>query len=305
MSPALPLSSCSWAAMPPSLSNCALSQPHHNGLFIEERHSGKHHCSVPASPQHSLVLVLESDGGMVSQKRDGLSFEGVRYASDISIIPAGSSGHCHCEAHSRAIQIMLPPSLLNDVAATAVQSDDWNLSVRFNARDDKLRQLILLLHQEAKESQNATDARGDELMFDSLTTALAVQLLRHHSYVHATTEEPACELCGGLSLRAQRQIVEYVQDNLTGEVRLDDMASVVGLSRYHFLRAFKASMGLTPHQYVIQQRVELAKKMMAQNRFSLREIAYSCGFGDQSHLTRHFRRLTGATPKAFGARLAD
>lgn len=274
-------------------------------LVIKEGVSREHRCHVSAAPEHRLSLLLESNDGIVRQWRDGQRFEGIRRTGDIMIIPAGSVGYCHSEACSRGVEVRIPPSLLANVFAGGVETAPHQLATRFDVHDERLRYLILLLHQEAKERATAPNTKADSLMFDSLATALAVQLLRHHSQTKSVVDELNRELGGGLSFQAQHQVLDYIQENLAGEVQLDDMASVVGLSRYHFLRAFKTSMGLTPHQYVVGQRVELAKRLITQNRFSLREIAHLCGFGDQSHLTRQFRRITGVTPKAFGASSAD
>ncbi|MEG4942592.1 helix-turn-helix transcriptional regulator [Microcoleus sp. F4-D5] len=76
-----------------------------------------------------------------------------------------------------------------------------------------------------------------------------------------------------------------------------ELAGIAQLSPYYFSRAFKQSVGISPHQYVIQQRVERAKQLLLQGNMSLYEIAIACGFTHQSHLTRHFKRLTGVTPK--------
>jgi len=269
-------------------------------VHVEAKEGHSHECEVPGFAQHQVFLLLESDGGRMRQRRGGVVFEGVPQPGDITIVPAFSGGHCHSEAKTRTVQVRLQPAWLEEVGQS-LASGALPLAVRFAVHDEKLKNLILLLHQEFRERE--ADARGasDNLMVDSLSTALAVQLLRHHAEKHASMEETTCDLCGGLSARAQRQVLEYVEDNLAEEVSLDAMAGVVGLSRYHFLRSFKASFGLTPHQYVIEQRVELAKTLIGQGRFSLRDIAHRSGFSDQSHLTRHFRRLTGATPKAFGA----
>lgn len=270
-------------------------------LWIGEHERQAHQCHSPAQTKHHLSLVLETDGGRIRQRRAGKAFDWVPQAGDISVIPAASDGHCQSEAWTRRIVVQLPPQFLDEVAQEAFPSQALNLSVRFAARDETLRNLILLLYSEAQQPTGAEGSKGDGLMLESLTTALAVQLLRQHAEQHEAMEEPTCELCGGLSLRAQRQVLEYINDHLTGDVSLETMARLVGLSRYHFIRAFKSSLGLTPHQYVVQQRVEKAKQLMATSRYPLREIAQMSGFADQSHFTRHFRRLTGTTPKAFAA----
>jgi AraC family transcriptional regulator len=287
----------------PSLS-CAITAhslplPGSTKLRIGEGERQAHHCLVPAQPSHQLTLMLETDGGRIRQRRAGQLFDWVPQAGDISIVPAYTKGHCHSEAWTRRIVVQLQPELLEEVARDAFDSEALNLAVRFATRDETLHRLILLLHHEALQQEAAKSGKAETLLMDSLTTALAVQLLRHHARHHIAMQETTCDLCGGLSLRAQRQVVEYIADHLSGDVSLDALAKVVGLSRYHFIRAFKNTMGVTPHRYVVQQRVATAQKLMAAGRLPLREIAQQCGFADQSHFTRQFRRVTGTTPKAF------
>jgi AraC family transcriptional regulator len=77
------------------------------------------------------------------------------------------------------------------------------------------------------------------------------------------------------------------------------MAGAAGLSPNHFSKLFKRSTGLSSHQYVIRQRIEKAKALLAGTNLSVAVVAQACGFSDQAHLTRHFRRLVGATPARF------
>ena len=70
------------------------------------------------------------------------------------------------------------------------------------------------------------------------------------------------------------------------------------MSPYHFMRLFKKSTGKSPHQYVIEARVRKAKDLLATGKLSVCEAAYRVGFVDQSHLTRHFKRIFGLPPKA-------
>ncbi|WP_258001471.1 helix-turn-helix domain-containing protein, partial [Fischerella thermalis] len=63
--------------------------------------------------------------------------------------------------------------------------------------------------------------------------------------------------------------------------------------------SIKQSMGIAPYQYVIQQRVEKSKQLLKQGKVTITDIALQCGFANQSHFTKHFRQITGVTPKAY------
>jgi AraC family transcriptional regulator len=80
-------------------------------------------------------------------------------------------------------------------------------------------------------------------------------------------------------------------------LELEELAQQVGMSLFYFSRLFKQSLNITPHQYVIGQRVERAKQLLRNSELPLADIALECGFANQGHLNRHFKRLTGVTPK--------
>ena len=111
--------------------------------------------------------------------------------------------------------------------------------------------------------------------------------------------QPAPQAHGGLSAGAMRRVQEYMKAHLGESVDLSMLAGVAGLSVHHFARQFKQSIGVTPHHYLTQKRVERAQEMLAQTDLSLSEIAYAAGFSDQSHLARHFRQMLGTTPREF------
>lgn len=101
----------------------------------------------------------------------------------------------------------------------------------------------------------------------------------------------------GLSKRDLKRVTDYLSDNLTADVSLDALAGVVCISPSHFCYLFKQSTGMSPHQYVIRQRVEKAKSLLLAGEMTIADVASSVGFSDQAHLTRHMRRILGATPK--------
>lgn len=93
-----------------------------------------------------------------------------------------------------------------------------------------------------------------------------------------------------------------VLDDLTADIPVAELASRCGLSRSHFARAFKASMGLPPHRWLIRHRIERCEELLAVSSESIAEIALHCGFADQSHLTRVFHAVTGMSPAAWRRR---
>lgn len=93
-----------------------------------------------------------------------------------------------------------------------------------------------------------------------------------------------------------RQVTAYIDARLCQTLATQELALVTSLSPGHFCRAFKASMGETPHAYIIRQRIRRAQMLMLETRHSLSQIASACGLTDQAHLTRLFKRLVGTTP---------
>jgi AraC-like DNA-binding protein len=101
---------------------------------------------------------------------------------------------------------------------------------------------------------------------------------------------------GGLSPALARRICEYVESHLDQKISLDTLASMAGLSQHHFARAFRQSVGMPPHGYLLQRRLEHVEQLLRDTQLPLSEIALAVGFSDQSHLARHFRRVTGVSP---------
>lgn len=111
--------------------------------------------------------------------------------------------------------------------------------------------------------------------------------------------EGAIQTKGGLASWQVRRVMEYIEQNLETPLVTEELATVTRLSTGHFCRAFKASMGETPHSYIIRQRLRRAQTLMVKTRDTLSQIAFACGLTDQAHLTRLFRRVVGTTPMSW------
>jgi AraC family transcriptional regulator len=96
-----------------------------------------------------------------------------------------------------------------------------------------------------------------------------------------------------------RRVCEYIDARFGAPIRVCDLSAIAQRSECHFARAFKRTFGETPHDYVVRRRVELASQMMLMSDAPLSEIAVTCGFSDQAHLSKRFRRYLGQTPGAW------
>src|SRR5258708_37181051 len=94
-------------------------------------------------------------------------------------------------------------------------------------------------------------------------------------------------------------MTEFVDDHISKVIGISELANLVGLSQFHFIRAFKHSVGLSPYQYVLCARISVAKEMLSRRDLSIADVALALGFSDASQLNRVFRKLIGVTPTAF------
>ena len=101
---------------------------------------------------------------------------------------------------------------------------------------------------------------------------------------------------GGLPAWQTRRVTAHVEANLSRRIRIQELARLLGLSASHFCRAFKCTFGVSPRDYVLRRRIELAQGLMLATSESLSSIAVRCGMCDQPHFTRSFHRVVGQTP---------
>ncbi len=125
----------------------------------------------------------------------------------------------------------------------------------------------------------------------SRLTAALHQLVDRHAIAR---REPLVQPVMSAAVKRAR---EYIDANVTLNPSLDEIASVAALSPFHLLREFRKAVGMAPHAYLIQRRVEQAKHLLLKGR-SLRTVAIEIGYTDQAHLSREFRRFYGTPPGA-------
>jgi AraC-like DNA-binding protein len=135
----------------------------------------------------------------------------------------------------------------------------------------------------------------NRLYFEALCVVLAHELVR----LNAGTRSIEPPVRGGLAAWQQRIAVAYIEEHLDEQIPLATLAQLVRLSPYYFCRAFKQSLGVPPHRYHANRRIERAKALLAQGATSVTDIGFTLGFSQTSSFTAAFRKVTGQTPTGY------
>jgi AraC family transcriptional regulator len=213
---------------------------------------------------------------------------------EIIIIPAGSPLHWRQQqtTPNRMLHLYLHPNFLRATAqAIDLDYSQISLAPQVGIRDHHIQHVGLSLHCELRQS----NVFG-RLYADSLAKVLAMQLIRRYSYLKDLQMNE-----GGMAPGKLRKAIEFINENLDKEetVALGAVADAVQMSYFHFSRAFKQSTGVSPNLYMIEQRIERAKKLLSETELPIADIALRTGFASQSHFTTTFRKFVWTTPKVF------
>lgn len=210
-------------------------------------------------------------------------------------------GHTHClyvsavdfvelNTHSHTLELMLPRAFMRTVAEDLGVAEVVVLGVEpcFVVPDP----IIPTLTEHLRPYLDAPETL-DPLRADSFMWAFAIYVMRR--YGGLTERRPRH---GGLTVDQERLAKEWIEATLPVGTSLAELAGVCGLGVSRFVRAFGCSTGVSPYRWLIGRRVERTKTLLGA-AFPLADIALACGFADQSHMTRTFKRATGMAPRSW------
>jgi AraC family transcriptional regulator len=209
----------------------------------------------------------------------------------ITLIPEGHDGHWDIAGPIEVSHVYLTHERLQASADLIAGGKSIELIYRVGFEDPTAARIQELLSHEA--------ALGDPsscLFLEQAIDLLCIQLIRGHSSIGAL---PASTPRRGLAGWQVKRVTTYMRDHLDQEIGLQELATLVGLSRFHFCTAFRMATGHTPHEWLTVQRIERAKAFLRDPRLPITDIALTVGYQTSSAFAATFRKIAGVTPTEF------
>lgn len=245
--------------------------------------------------EHHLLLNLREEPQRYQNVRDGVMHDFEVRKNDIILTPAGVRSGWRWFETSDVIIVTLEPDAVERFASSelGLLLDDTQFRSLSQFSDADLCQAGTMLRDTIQ-----TGEMSSAVMFEAMARVFLVKLLQR--YGERRPEEVA--LSAKFTSAHYRRVLAFVRARLDRTITIEDMAREVAMSASHFSRVFKETVGRTPMQFVMSYRIEQAVGMMEDEAVPLGTVALKCGFADQAHFTRSFKKLTGQTPSAHRAR---
>ena len=255
---------------------------------------------VDATPLEASVAFAEPVLGLytsgrhrIRRKVGGRFVEGWSDPGTINITPANAYGTWEADGPSRAIVLFVPELFLSHVIADHWEADPHRVEIipQLLVRDPVIEAVVSRLTVEAREGSPS----------GALYAESACEFLAHHMIqTYSSLSRPRPRPLGGLPAHRVKAVIDFVEENLAKPIALRELALLAGVSVRHFERAFRQSVGVPPHTYVLEKRLSAARDLLlTQPTLAIERIAQQAGFSSPSHLAAAFRRQTGFSPIAF------
>ena len=251
----------------------------------------KYETEAPPLDHHFISCIVQGSGRF-HQERGGRHHESTLRADNVLIMPAGQQAAWWGDMPQN-LRFRLPVGHMKAVNEELgyLPNRENELQTVYSVRDSMLSHMAAMLSEELLKKPHP----AQRLLVDSACAMLSVHLLRTYtSRGLAATRKPSQLGAYTISL-----IVSYIEDNVNSAICLSDLASLAGVSRYHFCRIFRDALGMTPMRFVEQTRIRRAQVLLKSRKQSLREIARLVGYTDHSHFSRRFAVHAKCTPSEF------
>ena len=203
------------------------------------------------------------------------------------VLPASLNHSARSRAGGDYLLVEVAPGFVTKALGSS--SGRGLLPLVLGARDSFAEHVLLALAEQGRRSAPSS----------ALAESLGTALVTHFSEGGPLPAPPLAPL--SLPSPTLGIVLEYVARHLDTPLSLERLAAVAGMDLFRFARAFKQSTGSSPHRYLLEARINLAKELLRDPSLTITEIALQTGFATPSHFSVTFRRIAGVTPRAFRA----
>jgi AraC family transcriptional regulator len=274
--------------IPPTLSSSSIQW---QGIALERYTTPALLVSHHQHREHFLHMVLA--GTVQFEVKTG--GRNVRYTSrpgQLFLLPTGTVDEINWLGGAERLAVAIHPHLLTNALEETAHRVDIELVERWDLRDRHISMVIREM-----QADLADGCPAGKLYGESLANALAVYL--QHRY--AVWRRAPVVYKGGISRYRLKCVLDYIADNLEADLSLSQLSTIAGMSPHYFSELFKQSTGLSPHRYVLRQKIERAKEHLCNPKLTLIEAGFEVGFQNPSHFARVFRKMAGVSPSHFRA----
>lgn len=259
------------------------------GIHAEYHRQSPAECPEHCFQQHSIGLILNSVTvtGILNGKHYGSE---PWQSGQIFIGAAGTDFQSSAVEEPEFMAIALEPTDFDKTVDESTNSNLIEIIPQWKISDPLIHGIGWALKTELESG-----GLNGTLYVDALKNALSMHIL--HRYSAQKPHQRDFE--DGLEPVKLQIVINYINDYLNRDLHLAELANLVQISPYYFSRLFKQSIGVTPHQYVTQCRIEKAKQLLKRRDLSITYISQQVGFHDQSHFSKTFCKIVGVTPKKY------
>ena len=251
----------------------------------------RHPSTLPQNPcsQHLLKIFL-SEGDIKGSLNGQERIEHIS-PGDVAIIPADTDYHASLSDEIEFILLTLQPDLFKDLVRNKFDSNNVEILPQFAVDDPLIAGIAMTLKNQLESDR---DSCSDYAR--TLGKAIAVHIFKKYS-------KPSTAIDSSYKNAVEKKLqvaLEYIKQNLDEKLTLDSIAKQVNLSKYYLCRLFTKYLDISPHQYIIQKRIDKSKRLLKQElSLQIVEIAFDCGFASHSHFNRQFNKNVGISPRDY------
>jgi AraC family transcriptional regulator len=254
---------------------------------------GALHDSLPGLSSHVVMTYYGADQE-IAWRSSGRRFSSRTRVGTITLIPEGQDGRWDIGGPIEVSHVYLPDDRIQMCAEALLGGRRVELIGRVGFDDPAAARILELLSREAW-----TDDPASRLFLEQAVDLLCTQLVRGHSSFGALEAEAP----HGLADWQVKRVTGYMREHLSEEIGLEELATLAGLSRFHFCTAFRRATGHSPHAWLVLQRIAESRRLLAVPELPVTEIALAVGYQTPSAFTAAFRKVTGMTPSDYRRQL--